>query len=336
MNNSTTKIPLFANTWILKRFKLLTFVFTLILFSANVFGQTSWYSYQSGNWTDWRTWTTDPSGTTLINPTNTTPSSAVNNTVVILNGRTVTIQAAVPAITTLGFTIQAGAVLDLTTNTNAHVFGTLSGSGMLRLATAVFPAFAAGGSFVSTGGGTVEYYGLAGGFTLSQLTYNNLILNLGNNADIALFVTPGTPLTINGNLTVEKGILRINNNINATALTVNITGNVTVNANGQIGVGNINIGSAANLGGRSHQITISGDLINNGGIVKFTNMVTPVYNANPPAGAQAGWSDVIFNNGNKDQYVVCNGTTVFYRMQIAKGSDQTYVLNVDADNVNEF
>ena len=121
-----------------------------------------------------------------------------------------------------------------------------------------------------------------------------------------------------------------------TALTVNISGDVTVNASGQIGVGNINIGSAANAGSRSHQITITGDLINNGGTVKFTNMTAPVYNGNPPAGAQAGWADVIFNNGTKDQYVICNGSTVFYRMQIAKGTDQTYILNVDADNTGRF
>ena len=207
INNPTTKIPQFAKVRILKWLKLLTLVFTIILFSGNVFGE-SWYSYQSGNWTDWRTWTTDPSGTTLINPANTTPSSAVTNTVVILNGRTVTIQPAVPAITTVGFTIQEGAVLDLTTNVNAHVFGTLSGSGLLRLSTQSFPAFAVGGSFVSPGGGTVEYYGLAGGFTLIQLTYNNLILNITNTADEAYYDN-ATNLIISGDLTIRKGTLRI-------------------------------------------------------------------------------------------------------------------------------
>ena len=324
MNNSTTKIPLFANTWILKRFKLLTFVFTLILFSANVFSQTSWYSYQSGNWTDWRTWTTDPSGTTLINPTNTTPSSAVNNTVVILNGRTVTIQAAVPAITTLGFTIQAGAVLDLTTNTNAHVFGTLSGSGMLRLATAVFPAFAAGGSFVSTGGGTVEYYGLAGGFTLTQLTYNNLILNITNTADEA-FYDNATALIINGDLTIRKGTLRIGRSAaGGAARTVRVFGNTVVDATGQILVGAQNY---------RHQIYLSGDLTNNG-IVKFTTLAAELYNANP--GATDGYSDVIFDNGLKDQFVTCNNTTYFYRIQVSKGTDQTYILNIDASSSANF
>ena len=324
MNNSTTKILPISNARILKWLKQITFVFAIILFSGNVIGQTSWYSYQSGNWTDWRTWTTDPSGTTLINPTSTTPSSAVNNTVVILNGRTVTIAAAVPAITTLGFTIQEGAVLDLTTNTNAHVFGTLSGSGLLRLATAVFPAFAAGGSFVSAGGGTVEYYGLAGGFTLSQLTYNNLILNITNTADEA-FYDNATNLIINGDLTVRKGTLRIGrSDASGGARTVRIFGNTLVDAAGQILVGAQNY---------RHQIYLTGDLTNNGN-VRFTTLAAELYNANP--GVADGYSDVIFDNGLEDQYVTCNNTTYFYRIQVSKGTDQTYVLNIDADNNTRF
>ncbi len=334
MNLNSTRLPKFPKHFFLSHLKLVTLVLLFSLMTGRLSGQTSWYSYQSGEWTDWRTWTTDPSGTTLINPASTTPSSALNNSIVILNGRTVIIADAVPAITTTSFTIQEGAVLDLTTNTNAHSFGIFSGSGLLRLSTATFPAFASG-TFVLTGGGTVEYRNLAG-FQFQQVTYNNLILNLNNKTDEALFITTTSPLTINGNLTVEKGIFRINDNSNTIALNVSIKGNVTVNENGQIGIGNINVGSAANTGGRSHQVTIAGDLNNNGGTVKFTNMTAPVYNADPTGGAQAGWSDVIFNNGTRDQFVVCNGPTVFYRIQVSKGTDQTYVLNIDADNSARF
>jgi hypothetical protein len=138
-----------------------------------------------------------------------------------------------------------------------------------------FPTFASG-SFVQAGGGTVEYRSMAG-FTLAQFTYNNLIINLNNNTDEVLY-NNNTTLTINGNFTIEKGILRIGNNVNTTPRIVNFNGDVTVNANGQIGVGyntfgNSTSGTPAN---RSHQITIRGNLINNGGIVKFTNMTNPV------------------------------------------------------------
>ncbi|MBN1789488.1 MAG: hypothetical protein JW830_03250, partial [Bacteroidales bacterium] len=310
---------------------LLVFLFLL---SSGAFAQTTWYSYQSGNWTEWRTWTTDPSGTTLINPTATTPSSAVNNTVVILNGRTVTIAASVPSITTLGFTIQEGAVLDLTTNTNAHSFGVFSGSGLLRLSTATFPSFASG-TFVQAGGGTVEYRNMAG-FTLTQYTYNNLIINLNNNADEVLFNSL-TALTVHGNATIERGILRIGDNVTAVRRVVNFNGDVTVSANAQIGIGQLNIGSTTDydIPDRSHRITITGSLYNYG-TVRFTNMTGPVYNNVPPGGAQSGWSDVVFNNASADQYVVCNGTTVFYRIEMSKGIDKTYILNFDADAPGRF
>ncbi|MBN2275400.1 MAG: hypothetical protein JXK95_13785 [Bacteroidales bacterium] len=296
---------------------ILLFSFIITGYSA---AQTTWYSYQTGNWTDWRTWTTDPSGTTLINPTTTTPSSASNNTVVILNGRMVTIQPSVPAITTVSFTIQEGAILDLTTNTNVHNFGTFSGSGFLRLSTATFPSFASG-SFVDAGGGTVEYTNMAG-FTPTQFTYNNLIINLNNSTD-EFYYDNATTLIINGDLTINRGMLRIGrNNFGGAARTVRIYGNTLVNANGQIQVGTRNY---------RHQIYMTGDLTNYG-TVGFTSMSAPDYDSDPTEGC----SDVYFNNNNADQNILCYGTTVFYRIVISKGSDQTFVLNIDADAPNRF
>jgi gliding motility-associated-like protein len=314
-------------------FKNLAFLVYLVS-QVSGYAQTTWYSYQTGYWTDtdWRTWTTDPSGTTLINPSHLQPGASDN--VVILNGRIVTIPMGTTGRTVASVTIQEGAILDIT-NTNGHNFGAqLNGSGILRLSTSTFPNFAAG-SFVQSGGGTVEYYNI-GTFTLSQITYNNLKITLNNNSDEAIFATTTNPLTLNGNLIVEKGIFRINNNSNTTALTVNFNGDITVWPNGQIGVGNINIGSAANATGRSHQVNIKGSLYNYGGTVRFTNMTAPVYTADPPGGAQAGWADVNFTNTNTNQSVICNGTTVFYRIVISKGIDQTFVLNIDADAPNRF
>ncbi|MDP4275525.1 MAG: hypothetical protein Q8907_14720, partial [Bacteroidota bacterium] len=117
--------------------------------------QNTYYSYQSGNWDVSRTWTTDPSGTTLVNRG--VPASG--DAVVILNGRTVTIPTGVQANVS-SLVIQQGAVLDLTSTFN-HNFGDFSGSGLLRLSPttspAPFPAFATG-NFVQAGGGTIEYY----------------------------------------------------------------------------------------------------------------------------------------------------------------------------------
>jgi gliding motility-associated-like protein len=315
--------------------KLLLF---LLFIPTVIFSQTTWYSYQSGNWavggTNWRTWTLDPSGTTLINPSMQAQPAAGEN-VVILNGRIVTIPTGEAAKTVASVTIQEGAVLDITTTTGHNFGGTLNGSGMLRISSADFPDFATG-TFIKPGGGTVEYRNM-GGFTLQQFEYNNLIINLNNNTDSVLY-NNATTLVINNTATIEKGKLKIGDNASTVQRIVNFNGDVIVNQNGRIGVGVRNIGSSTSTtsGGRSHQITIKGNLYNNGGIVRFTNMTSPVYGGNPPTGTQAGWSDVIFNNGTEDQYVVCDGPTVFYRIEIAKGTDQTFILHIDADNNTRF
>ena len=97
----------------------------------------------------------DPSGTTLINPCQIQPG--VDN-VFILNGRIVTIPTGTSGRVVASVTIQEGAILDIT-NTTGHNFGAnLNGSGLLRLSTSTFPPFASG-TFVATGGGTVEYMG---------------------------------------------------------------------------------------------------------------------------------------------------------------------------------
>ncbi|HLO60057.1 MAG TPA: gliding motility-associated C-terminal domain-containing protein [Bacteroidales bacterium] len=315
--------------------KLLLF---LLFIPTVIFSQTTWYSYQSGNWavggTNWRTWTLDPSGTTLINPSMQAQPAAGEN-VVILNGRIVIIPTGEAAKTVASVTIQEGAVLDITTTTGHNFGGILNGSGMLRISSADFPDFATG-TFIKPGGGTVEYRNM-GGFTLQQFEYNNLIINLNNSTDSVLY-NNATTLIINNTATIEKGKLKIGDDASIVQRIVNFNGDVIVNQNGRIGVGVRNIGSstATTSGGRSHQITIKGNLYNNGGIVRFTNMTSPVYGGNPTGGTQAGWSDVIFNNGIKDQYVVCDGPTVFYRIEIAKGTDQTFILHIDADNNTRF
>ncbi len=43
-----------------------------------------------------------------------------------------------------------------------------------------------------------------------------------------------------------------------------------------------------------------------------------------------------FNNPTADQSLQCNGTSNFYRIEIDKGIDQTYVLNIDANNPANF
>jgi hypothetical protein len=126
------------------------------------------YSYQSGDWGNANTWTTDPSGNTLVSPMVPTAGDQV----VILNGRTVTTSI---SRTVGSVTINGGGILDLGTSTG-HTFGPIAGEGRMRLSSVSLPT-GNYNSFVASTGGTIEYYNLGStALTLSnsQTTYNNL------------------------------------------------------------------------------------------------------------------------------------------------------------------
>jgi hypothetical protein len=275
---------------------------------------TTYYSYQSGDWGTASTWTTDPSGTLSQNPG--VPDT--DDRVVILNGRTVYTTNAKSLLSTQ---INEGGILDLR-NTTGHNLGDVSGQGRIRLQTNTFP----GGSFaqfVSDGGGTVEYYNTSN-FALTQYEYNNLIINLSVSAQV---VSVTSDLTVNGDLTIEQGVFRINNNSSTTRLDLSVAGNVLVESNGEIATGSGNIGTNFN---DAHRFIIQGNFTINGE-AHFSNLSVPDYFNFPNDRV-----DVVFNNPTADQDVLINGLTEFYRIEIDKGTDQTYVLNIDATAPNLF
>lgn len=270
---------------------------------------TTYYSYQSGEWSTATTWTTDPSGTLSVAPAVPTP----NDRVVILNGRTVA--ATANGYNVLSVQINEGGTLDLG-NYTTQSFTVVRGQGVVRLSSSSFPT-GDWTNFVSAGGGTVEYYNSAN-FNFGQLTYNNLILNLSSSARVATLIGN---MTVNGNLTVTRGKLQVNDDTDI-SLNLTIMGNVYVSASGSIGIG---------TGNASHDIVVKGNLTNDG-IVRFTNQPNPQYTTTPANGR----SNVIFNNATSDQNLLCNGQSDFYRIVIDKGFDQTYVLNIDASNSANF
>jgi len=325
-----------------------------LLSHAGVYAQKTYYSYQSGDWGNPSTWTTDPSGTLLENEG--LPGST--DTVVILNGRRIFTTA---SRTVAALHLSAGAVLDLGTTTG-HNFGLFSGSGRLRIASASFPA-GIPSSFVAEGGGTVEYY-TSGNFQLpsTQQTYNHLILNLDNPGSIAWTMTN---ITINGKLEVRKGTFRICDENMAPAadnrLIIDVKGDVIVQSEGRITVGNSPTNTTnlpAGFGGSPpytsgndtmksgympgalvtryydiyHKVYIGGSLINNG-IVRF--MGSQVTIPNFTTLTQYGAATVRFYGSNHAR-LVCNGPTDFYNLIVDKGVDQTYELVVDAANHTYF
>ncbi|MDX9694546.1 MAG: hypothetical protein RBT49_02040 [Bacteroidales bacterium] len=283
-----------------------------------------YYSYQSGSWNTATTWTTDPSGTTLVG----SAIPAINDEVVILSNRVVTLPA---DITTGGLKviINDGGVLDMATYQFTNTVSSLAGQGFLKLASANFPTVTTNG-FVDVGGGTTEYYNTAN-FTLkaAQLTYNNLVIN----TSVGVTATQLNNLTLNGNLHVKQGTYRINDNtIARRQLTIN--GDVTVDAGANITVGTGNTSSGDTDGAitpapftdyydlNTHRVVVYGNLTNNG-TVKFTNQNYPDFDSYPTDGAAT-----VYFRGTSNNTLSCNGVTNFYNLVLDKGIDQSFSLTI--------
>jgi hypothetical protein len=277
-----------------------------------------WYSYQSGDWTDPNTWTLDGSVVPTYNNPGARIPSAIDD-VVITNGRVVS--ADIDNITTASMEVLG--TLDIAA-TSGHSFTVISGNGTIRLSGSGtqldnFPAGDASLFSSASTGGTVEWYGT--GLTLDAArTFNNVIVNLSSGSDI---VSLEEDLSLNGSLTIEQGVLRINDGTNGRNLDISANGDVIVQPAGSIQTG---------TGNARHQFNFYGDLINNGGTIAFTNRTSPNYNTE----ATNGITDANFLNANLNQAIVCNGESVFYRIEIDKGEDATYILDITASTSANF
>ena len=212
--------------------------------------RTSLYTYQSGDWSDANTWTTDPSGSTLVSPIVPGPGDQV----VVLNGRTVftTIARTVGSLT-----IQDGGTLDIGATSGSN-FGTVDGAGLLKLSTINFPSgsFA---PFIAATGGTVEYYNLPSGTnTLSALaTYNNLIFS-NSTATSYVATMNNNNLTLNGSLNLVSTSSGV-----PTFRLGNTTGNRTLQVNGDVNIGTNTVIGISSYNG-AHTFNILGNLTTNG------------------------------------------------------------------------
>jgi hypothetical protein len=311
-------------------------IICILVFSGSVQGQTTLYTYQSGSWNNIDVWTTDPGGTTL------TGSKIPGNgdIVVVLPSRTLSLVADI-GTTSLSITISGSAVLDASSFKFTFGLNSLSGTGTYRLKTANFP-ICMSNTFVNAGGGTTEYYNDASiTLPVTQITYNNLVINCAG-----FTATQANSLTLNGNLEVRSGTYRINDgSANRRTLIVN---NLTVFTGAAITVGNGNTSTTSDptlnvpelTGGvapflnyyisQSHKIEVYGDFTNDG-TVRLTNQAYPVFNAFPSDGFAS-----VFFRGAMDNTITCNGTTDFYNIIVDKGTDQTYTLSVNSTAYNNF
>lgn len=302
-----------------------TYYYTLGISTAY---PSTWYSYQNGVWSNPNVWTLDPSGTSLINSLSRYPS--LGDQVVILNGFTVTCDLNDLTIGTT--TIDAGAVLDMAATTG-HNLGTVSGAGLLRINGVSLPSGTYTSFVAASTGGTVEYYDAGGALSATQTTYNNLVFSNSTNADIT-FVTASN-LTVNSDLKVEQtsGSGTVTWQINdgsANQRTMSIAGDLTISANGQIAVGTGNENSGA-----PHNLTIYGDLTNDGLIKFFDATDTELSEAQYTSGGALtnelqGNAVAVTFSGSTDNTVNCNNTTDFYRLILDKGTGTQAKLTINS------
>ena len=297
----------------------------------------------NGTWTNPSIWTTDPTGSTLIN----SRVPANGDAVVVTNSFVVYVSSAI-ATTGLDLTIQRGGVLDL--QSAAATFATLnslSGQGTLRIAAPYFPTVTTN-NFDKVNTGTVEFYNWPAGVSTLPVTvarYNNLrFLNTGG-AGTAFTVQLDNDLTLTGTLTLTRTnetafpaggnyVAPCNSCTQAQIATaiataaastaasagVSFTLGKTANTTRTLSVQNINIGLGTLLGvtavAGSHTLDVSGNFVNNG-TVNLHN-------------GTAGDTQVALLqfSGATDATFASNGDSDLDILKVSKGIDSQVLLNV--------
>ncbi|MBT1709202.1 T9SS type A sorting domain-containing protein [Fulvivirgaceae bacterium PWU5] len=280
---------------------------------------TNYYTYvnggNSGNWNDPNTWTTDPSGVTLVGSA--VPASS--DLVTILNGYTVTLTGDVVE-TGLRINIQNGGTLDLATFTLGAPVATLSGAGTLKIKSGYFPTVTTNNFQNSyAAGATVEYYDFTGVLPVS-INYPNLVFTNTTGAGNTMTVSNAAAyvLRIYGNLTTRAtgaGTLTVTlGNQITNLIRVFLSGNATFGANTVLTTGLFNI---------VHQLNFSGSMTNNG-TVNLSNGTQYTASTN-------GAATMTFT-GATDNTLACNGVTNFYTLTVNKGLNSTNTLSVTSTN----
>lgn len=295
------------------------FVFLAIVLSmGSASAQNTWYNIKDGNWNDPTVWTLDPAGL-IPNPNPNTQLPVAADNIVIKSGKRVTVN--VNNLSHASLTVEGE--IDFGTTTG-HTFTTINGNGRVKLAADNFPSGNAADFTAVGSGGMVEYYGSSYSLATAR-TFNNVQVSLTAGQVITLM----NDYTINGNLQILSGGLKINDNASTVKKNLTIVGDLTVNSGCSISVGTA-VTTGTDMFNMYHQINIYGDFTNNG-TVRLTNRTVPIYNADDASGA----ANLVFK-GLGDSKLTCNGITDVNTLQLNKGTDATYVLDIYATNSTYF
>ena len=275
----------------------------------------TWYSYNTGDWDDWETWSLIAYPGGFDNSSKEIPG--IMDRAVIQNNKTVTVTQ---DNTQSGILDVIDGTVDFGTTTG-HIFSTITGqtNGNIKLAADNFPSGDADGFAHEATGGTVIYYGAAGYELNTSRTFRNMIIDFD---DPANQVTLLANYTLNGNLTLRSGELQFGDGTSTTDLNLTVYQNVAVEADGKILTG---------TGNARHQFNLYGDFANQGE-VEFTNRLA----ANYTAEGNNGIVDVNFLSATRDQNMMLEGPSRFYRIAIEKGISNTYELYMESTDAAYF
>lgn len=271
----------------------------------------TWYVLNDGYWDDYNTWSLKP--TEPDNPSNDIPG--VMDRVVVQDNKAVTVRL---DNTQSGVLDVIDGTVDFGTTTG-NAFSSITGqiNGKIRLAADNFPSGDASGFASASTGGTVIYYGAGYDLGVTR-TFRNMVVDLDDAANQLILLTN---YTLNGSLTISNGELHFGNT-STTARTLTVYEHLEVGANGKILTG---------TGITRHQFNLYGDFTNYGN-VQFTTRAAVNYTVDNADGIV----DVNFRSATRNQNMLLEGPTRFYRIAIEKGTTNTYELYMEATDASYF
>jgi hypothetical protein len=290
-------------------------LFIFLSFFNNVHARRLW-TYTSAPTHAWNgefTWTDITGGGDIIGgpyvPQN-------NDTLYIVGANTRLYLVDNIALTNLTIFIENGS-LDLANYTFTESIK-LYGPGTLKLKSTNLPSISNTHLFEAGAyGGTVEYYDFSSSISSAQATYYNLTLS-GSGGET---ITVNRNIEVLGNLNITRtGVDPFTAKIgsDATARTIIVRGDITINSNASLNVGNADA---------LHSIEIYGNLYNDGGL----NLTNDVQYAVSITGAATltfkGETYTVFSG---------SGTQKVYRMIIDKGTGQTFTLDCNPENLSLY
>ena len=273
------------------------------------------YSHQSGGWSDFNTWTEDPSGIKFDNVAHDYPgkTEGIDYVIEIIAGATVSLDNAEDVVVCAEL-INNG-ILKLNEQTNHSVSGTIKGSGRIVMKIDNFPS--CGTNHFITDGGTAVFTSTNPIILDSDYEYSNLEIN-------AATVTFAANITCHGSLSVVNGGHLI---LNAPLTGENVRNEVTVEDEFVVNNGCSVVVAESS---KPYDIYLYGDMKNDGEVHLST---LTQYSTTE---LQNSYANVHFVSAKQNQTVYCDSYTNFYRIYMDKGNDATFILKFTAYNRDKF